>query len=354
VQEDNFKKQELLPTSNHGKKQIKPSKFLQKNIEPILEIQETPAKEAGSIGLMPLFNVSATIPHNEPKSNEFVRNNGNYSLIILAPSSIGLPYGSTPRSVLAWLCTEAVRTQNRTLDLGNSLAEFARNIGITLTGGNNAKQLNKQLRSLFSTAFYCVRNPKNKKPWGIEFINPIEEAKIYCDVEHPETPMIFKSTVTLTQKFYAEITNNAVPIDLRVLNLFSKSPLRMDIYCWMTYRAYCVSQSKEEAKISWWALKYQFGSDYKDTPQGKRNFKRKFTNLLQEVDAVCTQQSGKHCFDYEINDENLIIKPKSVPHIPEKPKEVVTSVANPKKAKRTQQEAETAQQNIAELKNILK
>ena len=35
-----------------------------------------------------------------------------------------LPYGNIPRLLLAWVCTEAVRTQSRELVLGASLSAF--------------------------------------------------------------------------------------------------------------------------------------------------------------------------------------------------------------------------------------
>ena len=39
-----------------------------------------------------------------------------------------LPFGNFPRLILAWLCTEAVRTQSRELVLGRSLAKFMRDV----------------------------------------------------------------------------------------------------------------------------------------------------------------------------------------------------------------------------------
>ena len=37
-----------------------------------------------------------------------------------------LHYGTLPRLLLAWVCTEAVRTQSRELVLGDSLSVFMR------------------------------------------------------------------------------------------------------------------------------------------------------------------------------------------------------------------------------------
>ena len=47
-----------------------------------------------------------------------------------------LPFGNLPRLLIAWLCTEAVRTQNPEIVLGPSLSEFMRKLGIhTQSGG---------------------------------------------------------------------------------------------------------------------------------------------------------------------------------------------------------------------------
>ena len=46
-----------------------------------------------------------------------------------ATGNYKLPFGNLPRLLMAWLSTEAVRTQSRELVLGESLAEFMRTLG---------------------------------------------------------------------------------------------------------------------------------------------------------------------------------------------------------------------------------
>jgi Tol biopolymer transport system component len=55
--------------------------------------------------------VQATLPHSDPKTNEFVRRNGHFTLSILAPKDVGLPYGRYPRLVLAYLKGESFSPQ---------------------------------------------------------------------------------------------------------------------------------------------------------------------------------------------------------------------------------------------------
>ena len=51
--------------------------------------------------------VQATLPHSRPKTHEFERVNGRFTLYMNAPPSVGLPYGSYPRLALAWLESDA-------------------------------------------------------------------------------------------------------------------------------------------------------------------------------------------------------------------------------------------------------
>ena len=61
---------------------------------------------------------------------QYIRKNGPYTLVMSAVGENGrLPYGNLPRLLLAWVSTEAVRTQRRELILGRSLSEFMRKLG---------------------------------------------------------------------------------------------------------------------------------------------------------------------------------------------------------------------------------
>ena len=68
-------------------------------LERALAIDVQAAPPAGALGFMARALIQATLPHRDPKTNEFTRVNGQYTLTLLAPRSIGLPYGSVPRLV---------------------------------------------------------------------------------------------------------------------------------------------------------------------------------------------------------------------------------------------------------------
>ena len=72
-----------------------------------------------------------------------------------ATGDAGLPFGSYPRLLLAWVCTEAVRTRSPVLTLGDSLADFMRTLGVfSASAGKRGirTQLRDQMQRLFHTS----------------------------------------------------------------------------------------------------------------------------------------------------------------------------------------------------------
>ena len=65
------------------------------------------------LGFMARLLALCSLPRTNPKNrHEFKRVNGPYTLYMVAGGGNKLPYGTLPRLLLAWVCTEAVRTQS--------------------------------------------------------------------------------------------------------------------------------------------------------------------------------------------------------------------------------------------------
>ena len=102
--------------------------------------------------LMALCSLPRTNPGNRSK---YVRRNGPYILVMNAGGLHKLPFGNLPRLLLAWVCTEAVRTQSRVLVLGKSLSEFMRALGMEPVGGGATgarTRLRNQMTRLFNAS----------------------------------------------------------------------------------------------------------------------------------------------------------------------------------------------------------
>jgi hypothetical protein len=271
-------------------------------INDALAMESESALEAGALGFMARAMVQATLPHKQVAGNEFERRNGNYSLSIMAPSSIGLPYGTIPRLLLAWLTTEAVKTKSRELELGDSLSGFMAELDMMPTGGRwgSITRLKDQSRRLFASSITAVY----ENGPGFAVINQAvaDRAQFWWNNKHPEQAGLWKSTVTLSENFFNEVIDRPVPIDMRAIRALKKSPLALDIYSWLTYR---MSYLKSPTVIPWAGVAMMLGSSYAEL----RDFKKAFLNELRKVLLVYPNAN------VEVLPDGLRIKP-SLTHIP--------------------------------------
>lgn len=273
-------------------------------INQALAIEDEQAQDAGTLGFMARAMVQATLPHSKVAGNEFTRVNGNYSLTIMTPSSIGLPYGTIPRLLLAWLTTEAVKTKSRELELGDNLSGFMTELDMMPTGGRwgSITRLKDQSRRLFSSSITAVYEDGP----GFAVVNQAvaDRAQFWWDNKNPEQAGLWKSTVTLSENFFNEVIDRPVPIDMRAVKALKKSPMALDIYTWLTYRS---SYLKRSTVIPWSSLAQQFGSNYAVL----RQFKAAFLNELKKVVLVYGQ------VQVEATEQGLIVKP-ALTHISKK------------------------------------
>lgn len=275
---------------------------LNQMISEALAIEAEEAREAGALGYMARALVQATMPHSKIDSHEFKRRNGAFKLTILADSEVGLPYGSIPRLLVAWVTTEAVRKKEREIILGNNLSEFMINLDLIPTGGRwgSITRLREQMKKLFSASISCTYD--DGQHWAIKNVQPITKANLWWDPKSPHQATLFQSSIILGEEFFNEAITCPIPIDMRVLKTLKRSPMALDIYCWLTYR---MSYLKKATAIPWEVLQVQFGANYATDAQGLRNFKKAFLRELRKVSLF--YQSIK--LDYQEN--GLQLNPSS-------------------------------------------
>lgn len=276
---------------------------LDKRIINTLALDAEEAKEAGGIGYMARVLVQATLPHKASKEISFKRENGAFELTIVSP--IGLPYGSVPRLLLSWMTTEAVRTRSPVLILGSSLSAFMAELDLGRHGGRNGDitRFKNQAERLFSSMISC-RYKDDEQTHGKGF-TITDEFHLWWKPKEPNQLPLWQSNVTLSQKFFEQIIERPVPIDMDALMKLKRSPMALDIYFWLTYR---LSYLHKDTVIPWPLLQKQFGADYAQDTEGQYNFKR---NFLKHLKNVATIYDKAKVFDVE---NGLLLKP-SPPHV---------------------------------------
>ena len=165
------------------------------------------------LGFMARLLALCSLPRTNPGNRkEFVRRNGPYALYMTVSAGAKLPFGNLPRLLLAWMCTEAVRTQSRELVLGRSLYEFMRKLDMEdRSGGANAERtrLKNQMRRLFRCSVSLVYSADEHEILVHSFV--ADRAELWWDASRPDAPSLWESTIRLGEEFFNEIVAHPIP-----------------------------------------------------------------------------------------------------------------------------------------------
>jgi hypothetical protein len=274
-----------------------------------------------------------SLPYRDPGMlQSWVRRNGLITLTVRPgewqdPRSgairQGYPYGALPRLLLTWMTTDAIHTSSRQLHLGHSLYEFTGRIGLTPSptvgarrprvGGREGRLLLDQMQRLFHAPItaYDARTPgtQHSKAFLVA-----DEGVLLFDPARPDQSALWGSTVLLSERFFESVRAAPVPVDLAALAELKGSPLRLDIYTWLTYRMYNLPKP---TTVPWEALAAQFGGDYTRL----RAFRSQFVKQLGRVQAAYPVAR------VEPTAAGLVLRP-SPPHIPKRASKTRNPVAS--------------------------
>ena len=235
-------------------------------------IAEQTREEANELGFMSRLLLMANLPYRDPglECRNWYRQNGNVAIDIVSAykdgQAIGLPYGMYPRLILAYLVTQAVKTQSPVIHLGKSFSQFLKLLDIK-RGGKQYQQLNKQLERTLSASFSWTYE-KDKRSSRIN-IQVSHQSQLWWDEKPAKDSLsLWDNYIELNHHFFKEIVRNAVPLDLRVLSVLKNSPLALDLYMFILWRIY---KLKKPVYISWESLQQQLGGQYADVKEFARH-----------------------------------------------------------------------------------
>ena len=241
------------------------------------------------LGFMGRTMALCSLPRSNPGNRlQYKRVNGPFTLYMNAVGDNKLPYGNLPRLLLAWVCTEAVRTQSRELVLGRSLSEFMRTLDIYSNSGRVHTRLRNQMKRLFG----CTVTMVYEEPGGFVRVSSLvaDKHEFWWNERKPDEPTLWESKIELGEKFFNEIIHHPVPIDMNTLTALKRSPLGLDLYLWLVYRTFSL---RAPQRLTWQQLYGQFGA-HPDKAKDKvtvQNFRRK---VLRELKKIKTAWLGLH------------------------------------------------------------
>ena len=213
-----------------------------------------------NLGFMARTMALCSLPRSNPGNRlQYKRTNGPFTLGMIAGLGNKLPYGNLPRLILAWVSTEAVRTQSRELVLGRSLSEFMRTLGIYHNSGGRGgvqTRLRNQMKRLFNAHVQLVYKDKHGEANVSSSV--ADRSEFWWNERKPDEPVLWESKIRLGGDFFNEIINHPVPIDMNTLTALKRSPLGLDLYLWLVYRTFTL---RAPLRLSWPTLYRQFGVD---------------------------------------------------------------------------------------------
>ena len=237
------------------------------------------------MGFMARLMALCSLPRTNPgKRKEYVRRNGPYTLGMSAGINNRLPYGNLPRLLLAWLCTEAVRTQSRELILGSSLSEFMRKLDVLSSDSGGTTGIRTRLRNQMKRLFRCQVSLIYANDRGETSVSSLiaDRTEFWWNERKPNERTLWESKIELGEKFFQEIIRHPVPIDMNILKAMKRSSLGLDWYLWLNYRTFTL---KRPLRLSWKQLYHQFGAD--PAKAGDKNTVNRFrTHALRELKKI--------------------------------------------------------------------
>jgi len=272
-------------------------------VEVATAIHEDP--DAVERGFMARQLVLCTLPHSDPGDvPQWTRRTSNAILGIMPGrdyeknQSIGYPYGSIPRLLLFWITTEVQQTKNRqdlttdekrTLQLGRNLNDFMRAVGLSPnTGGGKrgaGKRLHNQMDRLFASQISFQQTIDDGNHQGKRWLDMkvAPQGELWWNPRTPDQGALWQSWIRLGAEFYNALIALPVPVDMRALRALKRSPLALDLYAWICYRAFIIVQKNQPPQfVAWEALRRQLGTDYSDPKDFKKSAQaalRKVSNL---------------------------------------------------------------------------
>lgn len=261
--------------------------------------------------VMRLLMLCALPRTNPGRRARYVRSNGAYRLAITANPDYGLPYGSLPRLMLAWMCSEAAWTQARSLAPGRSLQDFMKRLGLPdVDHTPEPHKLQNQLDRLCDTVVEISYADDDEQGTISGLV--ADHRELWWDPARPQEPAARENSILLGPRLYRGALRHPVPVDIRTLGELARSPLGLDLYSFLACRGF----SMTGPRLLTWVQLYELLGDHPARVGDADVVTRFRTRCLREIRKIQTSWSG---LQYREVQGGLEIGPSEPPYAREEP-----------------------------------
>lgn len=248
------------------------------------------APPAIRLGYLPWELVHFSLPYRTPAETSWVRHNGDRWITFTAgpiqradgTTEHVLPSGKYARAALLFLCTQAKLHNSPVVSIKTTYRSYLKDLGISWNTGS-AREAARQLQALAACTITISTQADDHRLVTDRRFAFSSSSRIAFDHDNQGAlDEKQESEIVLNDDLFASVLEHGNPINRvawQLLAASSKSPLALDIYCWLSVRLF--TMTKPVQRIRWVDLFEQFGSEgniYK--------FKQNFRRALDQVLAV--------------------------------------------------------------------
>jgi hypothetical protein len=265
--------------------------------------------EESGIGFLFSGWCQAALPHRRLPDNEGWQIESERVTLIVEPGMkpgpagkpvpVGVPFGSRARLIMLYLQSEALRTGCREVELGKSLRDWLKRLGIP-AGGKSIDAVREQAERISR----CRLTFQVKAGGSTGLVNQnIVDSAIFLDSDDAAQGSLFVEKARLSEGFFDQLQRHPVPLEEAAIRAVNNNSMALDIYAWLAYRLHSLSGARP---ITWRALKPQFGAGFGRID----NFKAKFLENLRLALAVYPNAR------VDVSDVGLVLHPSKPPVAP--------------------------------------
>ncbi len=270
------------------------------------------ADEDGKIGISYSGFCLTGLPHKALPDDAVWEKRGHRVTLSVAPGQlrsrlgktvyVGVPYGARARMILLYLQTEAVKTRSREVELGRSMNDWLKRMGLTW-GGETGRALREQAHRIAA----CNLRFEWEGDAGSGYTKGgfVQSGFRFHDrpQQDDRQASLWEDRVVLDPIFFDALCKHPVPLREVALRELADRSLSLDIYIWLAYRLHTLDRA---TPVRWAALSDQFGGTY----ARRRDFVRDFRKAL--APAVTAYPEAR----VEIEDDGLVLHPSRPPVAP--------------------------------------
>lgn len=195
-----------------------------------------------------------------------------------------LPFGPKARLILIYLNSEAIRTQDRVIEVEDSMTAFIRQLQNGRDPNGEEIQKFKDQMAALSAATIRLATAGEDTPEATQSLHGKLEIVENFDLWFPKNPsqrVLWQSTVELSSKYFQTLIRHAVPLDQRAIAALSHNARALDIYSWLAQRLHRIPSGRKQF-VAWTNLYNQFGHGYKLVRQFRSNFIKTLKDVLTQ------------------------------------------------------------------------